>query len=101
MMWRRIVLVFLFCLFAGQAYAQAATLNKAKYVTVLKVIADHKMDDAELRPDVDKLREHERFNQELHKMIAKLDNSKPNEAKNRRVMRILEKSGKEIYDILK
>lgn len=86
---------------AMSAYAQTAALNKAKYVAVLKVITDHKMNDAELKPDIDKLREYDRFQQDLRKMMAKLDNSKPSEAKNRRIMRILERTGKEIYDELK
>ncbi len=101
MMWKRVVLVFLLCLMTGQAYAQAAALNKAKYVTILKVVADHKMEDKELQPDVNQLRESDRFQQDLRKMLAKLDNSRPSEAKNRRVMRILERTGKEIYDLLK
>lgn len=93
--------VLLFVLFACSAYAQSAALNKAKYVTVLKVIIDHKMQDEELEPDVAKLRESERFKKELVKMLGKLDNSRPSEAKNRRIMRILERTGKEIYDELK
>ena len=98
-MWK---IVFLFLLlFTVSAQAQNAALNKAKYVTVLKVITDHKMNDAELKPDVDKLREYDRFEKDLRKMMAKLDNSRPNEAKNRRIMRILERTGKEIYDELK
>lgn len=96
----KIVLLFLI-LFIVPAQAQNAALNKAKYVTVLKVITDHKMNDAELKPDVDKLREYDRFEKDLRKMMAKLDNSKPSEAKNRRIMRILERTGKEIYDELK
>lgn len=94
-----LVLCFMVCAFSAQA--QSSALNKAKYVTVLKVILDHKMNDAELMPDVAKLRESERFKRELVKMIGKLDNSRPNEAKNRRIMRILERTGKEIYDELK
>lgn len=92
-------LFFMMCAFSAQA--QSAALNKAKYVTVLKVILDHKMNDEELMPDVAKLRESERFKKELVKMIGKLDNSRPSEAKNRRIMRILERTGKEIYDELK
>ena len=34
-------------------------------------------------------------------MVGKLDNSKPNEAKNQRIMRILERAGREIYNELK
>lgn len=95
------ILVLLFLLYAIGAFAQSATLNKAKYITVLKVVVDHKMQDAELEPDVEKLRESERFKKELVKIIGKLDNSRPSEAKNRRVMRILERTGKELYNELK
>lgn len=95
------LLILCLVMFAFSVQAQSAALNKPKYVTVLKVILDHKMKDAELMPDVDKLRESERFKKELLKMIDKLDNSRPSEAKNRRIMRILERTGKEIYDELK
>lgn len=98
---KNVFLILFLVLFSVSAYAQSAALNKAKYVTVLKVITDHKMQDEELVPDVDKLRESERFKKELVKMIGKLDNSRPSEAKNRRIMRILEKTGKQIYDELK
>lgn len=100
-MLKKIGIALFFMVMSDFAYAQSATLNKAKYVTVLKVIADHKMEDAELVPDVDKLRESEKFKRELKKMIEKLDNSRPSEAKNRKIMRILERTGKEIYDELK
>ncbi len=98
---KNIFLVLFLVLLSVSAYAQSAALNKAKYVTVLKVITDHKMQDEELEPDVEKLRESERFKKELVKMIGKLDNSRPSEAKNRRIMRILERTGKQIYDELK
>ncbi len=85
----------------ASASAQVAALDKAKYITTLKVVADHKMNDADLAPDVDKLREIDRFNKELVKMLGKLDNSKPNSAKNQKIMRILEKAGKDVYNELK
>jgi hypothetical protein len=50
---------------------------------------------------VDKLREYDKFRKELKAMIDKLDNSHPREAKNQKIMRILEKAGKEIYEELK
>lgn len=100
-MLKKIMLLLFLSVTAVPAYAQTASLNKAKYVTVLKVITDHKMNDADLKPDVDKLREYDRFQRDLYKMMAKLDNSRPSEAKNRRIMRILERTGKEIYDELK
>ena len=47
--------------FAVSAEAQIAALDEAKYITTLKVVTDHKMKDADLEPDVDRLRENERF----------------------------------------
>lgn len=92
----------LFCLlFVQSADAQMAALNEAKYVTTLKVVVDHKMKDADIVDDVAKLREHKKFKQDLASMLKKLDNSRPNEAKNRRIMKILERAGKEIYNELR
>ena len=87
--------------FSVSAKAQIAALDEAKYVTTLKVVVDHKMKDVDLEPDVDKLRSSERFKKELVEMLGKLDNSRPNSAKNQKVMRILERAGKEIYNELK
>ncbi len=89
------------CLFANFANAQSTALNEAKYITTLKVVVDHKMNDSDLSKDVDKLREYSRFKKELTSMLAKLDNSKPNTVKNKKVMKILEAAGKEIYNELK
>ncbi len=83
------------------AQAQVAALNEAKYITTLKVVADHKMNDADLVADIDKLRHNENFLRDLKKMVAKLDNDRPNSAKNLKIKRILEKAGKEIYNELK
>ncbi len=83
------------------AHAQVAALNEAKYITTLKVVADHKMKDADLVSDIDKLRQNKNFNRDLVQMLAKLDNDKPNSAKNLKIKRILERAGKEIYNELK
>jgi len=83
------------------ANAQIASLNKAKYLATLKVVSAHKMGDKDMLSDFDKLRESERFRKDLEKMVNKLDNSKPNEATNRKIMRILEQAGKEIYNELR
>ena len=95
-------LILLSYLFGAQsASAQVTTLNEAKYITTLKVVVDHKMKDADIVDDVAKLREHQKFKQDLAKMLKKLDNSRPSEAKNRMIMKILERTGKEIYNELK
>lgn len=101
-MLKKVVLVGFFsvmCTFAAQA--QVAALNEAKYITTLKVITDHKMNDADLVSDIDKLRQNENFIKDLKKMMAKLDNDRPNSAKNLKIKRILEKAGKDIYNELK
>ena len=97
-------ILFLSCLFLGvqvaDAMAQSATLNKAKYVATLKVVAEHKLNDDDLTKDLAKLRQSKKFKQDLNKMVEKLDNSRPSEAKNRKVMQILERAGREIYNEL-
>ena len=87
--------------FGWEANAQVAALNEAKYITTLKVVTDHKMKDADLVGDIDQLRENERFLKDLKGMLAKLDNNRPNSAKNLKIKRILERAGKDIYNELK
>lgn len=89
------------CLICGNALAQSATLNKAKYLATIKVVSEHKMKDEDIVKDLEKLRQSKKFKQELNKMVEKLDNSRPSEAKNRKIMQILERAGKEIYNELK
>lgn len=96
-----ILSLFLLVLPVVNVWAQSTTLNKAKYLATLKVVSEHKMNDKSIVSDLDKLRQYSRFNQELSKMLEKLDNSKPNDAKNQKIMRILERTGKEIYNELK
>ena len=99
---RFIALILAFVvMFSENVSAQMSHLNKAKYITTLKVVANYKLNDNEIAEDVDKLREHKAFNQELSKMLKKIDNSKSDNAKNRRIMRILEQAGKDIYNELR
>ncbi len=99
---KKIIAVF-FVMFGCSlpADAQIAAYNQAKYIITLKVVTDHKMKDADLVSDVDALRNNKRFNQDLVSMLKKLDNSRPNSAKNQKIMRILERAGKEVYNELK
>ena len=92
---------FLCCGVLNNAFAQSATLNNAKYIATLKVVAEHKLNDKDITSDLEKLRQSKKFKQDLNKMIEKLDNSRPSEAKNRKVMQILERAGREIYNELK
>lgn len=99
-MWKYL-LVSSWFLTATPAQAQMASLNDAKYMAVLKVVVNYKMGDENLSDDLDKLRESDRFKKELQKIVNKLDNSKTSDATNRRIMRILEQAGKDVYNELK
>ena len=99
-MWKCLLGFWLF-LSAQPVQAQVASLTNAKYMAVLKVVVNYKMGDENISGDLDKLRESERFKKELEKLVEKLDNSKTSDATNRRVMRILEQAGKDVYNELK
>lgn len=99
-MWKYLIFVALI-LVTASAHAQIAALDKAKYMAVLKVVVNYKMADENIVDDLDKLRESERFRKELEKIVNKLDNSKQSDASNRRIMRILEQAGKDVYRELK
>ena len=99
-MWKYL-LVSSWFLTAMPAQAQLASLNDAKYMAVLKVVVNYKMGDERLSDDLDKLRESDRFKKELEKIVNKLDNSKTSDATNRRILRILEQAGKDVYNELK
>lgn len=98
-MWKVIFLLML--TISSSANAQMTSLNKAKYIATLKVVTNHKMGDKDMVSDFERLRESERFKKDLEKMVGKLDNSKPNDLTNRKIMRILEQAGKDIYNELK
>lgn len=99
-MWKCLLVSWLL-LSAQPTQAQMASLNNAKYMAVLKIVVNYKMGDEGIAGDLDKLRESERFKKELEKIVEKLDNSKTSNATNRRIMRILEQAGKDVYNELK
>ena len=98
-MWKYICLLVML-LSAMPAYAQMSSLTRAKYIATLKVVANYKMDDQDITRDMDKLRESEKFKKDLEKMVSKLNNKRSN-ALDRRIMKILEQAGKDIYNELK
>lgn len=99
-MWKCLLVSWLL-LSAQPTQAQMASLNNAKYLAVLKIVVNYKMGDESIVGDLDKLRESERFKKELEKIVDKLNNSKTSNATNRRIMRILEQAGKDVYNELK
>ncbi len=99
-MWKYLFVLSYF-LTATPAQAQMASLSDAKYMAVLKIVVNYKMGDENIADDLDKLRESDRFKKELEKIHKKLNNSKTSDATNRRIMRILEQAGKDVYNELK
>lgn len=95
-----LVTVFLVCINIVPAMAQFAAQKDAAYLATLKAVTDYKLNDEEIVQDMEKLRQNEKFNQDLHKMLDKLTNSRTKTGKNRRVYQILQRAGKEIYDEL-
>ncbi len=95
-----LVTVFLVCINATSAMAQFAAQKDAAYLATLKVVTDYKINDEEVVRDMEKLRQNEKFNQDLQRMLAKLTNSRTKTGKNRRIYQILQRAGKEIYDEL-
>ena len=95
------IMFLLMMIFPNVVFAQSASLNQAKYLATLQVVSKHKMNDDSVVSDVEKLRNNDRFQKELVKMVSKLDNSRPSEAKNRKIIKILERAGKEIYNELR
>ena len=94
------VFLILFGMACRPAKAQFTSQNDAAYLATIKAVSDYKIDDEEDAKNVEKLRQDERFNRKLSKMLAKLNNSRNKNAKNRRVYNILKRAGKEIYDEL-
>lgn len=97
------VFVVLSCVFfssSRESLAQFSAQKDAAYLATLKAVTDFKINDDEVLKDIEKLRQNEKFNQDLQKMLYKLTNSRTKTGKNRRVYQILQRAGKEIYDEL-
>lgn len=82
------------------AQAQMSATRDAQYIAVLKAVVSYKIDDEENIRDIERLREDQRFNQKLQRMLDKLNNRRSKNNTNRKVMQILEKAGKDLYNLL-
>ena len=85
---------------SGMAQAQYSASKKAQYLATIKAVANYKINDEEEIDDVEKLRQNARFNQKLQKMLNKLQNTRTKNSDNRKVLKILEDAGEQIYKIL-
>lgn len=92
-------LSLLLCSYAAQA--QYSSSKNAQYLATIKAVANYKINDEEEYRNVEKLRQDARFNEKLQSMLNKLQNSRNKNSDNKKILKILEDAGKEIYDILK
>lgn len=85
---------------AGESAAQYSSQNDAKYMATLKAVVNYKIDDQENIRDIEALRQNRQFNEKLQRMLDKLSNERTKDAKNRQVLKILEKAGEDVYKVL-
>lgn len=95
------ILAVLLSSLPASSSAQMSASKNAQYLATIKAVANYKIDDEEELRNVERLRENEAFNRQLQKMMGKLQNTRTKDSKNQRILQILERAGKEIYDILK
>ncbi len=86
--------------FANIAKAQLSATKDAQYLVIVKVVADYKIDDEEYSNDIETLRNNERFNRKLQRMLERISIDRSKDSKNRQIINILEKAGKDIDKVL-
>ena len=86
--------------FSNTAEAQTAATRDAQYIAVLRAVVNYKIDDEENIRNIERLREDERFNRKVQKMLDKLSNQRSKNTTNRKVLQILENAGKDLYNLL-
>jgi uncharacterized membrane protein YheB (UPF0754 family) len=96
----RIIFLLAFLGFMQTANAQTASTQDAQYIAITKAVVNYKINDEEISKDIEKLRQHKRFNEKLQRMMDKLTNGKFKNSKNKKVMKILEEAGKELEKVL-
>jgi len=80
--------------------AQYSASKNAQYVATLKAVTNYKIEDEEINKDIEKLRQNQAFVERLQKMLEKLSNRRTKDSTNRKVLKILEKAGEDIYKLL-
>ena len=85
---------------AKTAGAQYSAQNDAMYLATIKAVANYKINDEETIQQVESLRQNKMFNAKLQRMLNKLSNKRSKDTTNQKVLDILEKAGKDIYNLL-
>ena len=83
-----------------EAKAQLSSQKEAAYFATVKAVANFKINDEENLKEIEQLRNDERFNEKLRKMLSKLDNKKNKNKINQKVYNILRNAGKQICEEL-
>ena len=96
----RIVAIAALFLCITPAQAQYSASKDAQYIATLKAVTNYKIADEEISRDIDKLRQNRLFNERLQKMLDKLSNRRTKDATNRKVLKVLEDAGEQIYKLL-
>ena len=94
------IVLTLVTILGSTAWAQYSAQKEAAYIATLKAVTDYKINDEENIRNIERLRENQKFNNELQEMLAKLSNRRTKDSTNTRVYRILLQAGKEIYNEL-
>ena len=94
------VLLVTFFYSAHDVSAQYSAQKDAQYIATLKAVVAYKINDEENIKDIERLRQNKFFNQKLQRMLDKLQNSRTKNSTNRKVLQILEKAGKDLYNLL-
>ncbi len=99
----KIITLIIFSLFLNisSSVAQYSASKNAEYLATIKAVANYKINDEEELENVERLRQNKAFNLKLQKMMNKLQNSRTKNSDNKRILKILEDAGEQIYNILK
>ena len=97
---KKIAILLFLLLFVSPVQAQFSASKNAQYIATLKAVTNYKIDDEEINKDIEKLRQNKMFVERLQKMLDKLSNRRTKDSTNRKVLKILEKAGEDIYKLL-
>ena len=96
----RILIVLALVMCITPARAQYSASKDAQYMATLKAVTNYKIEDEEIERDIEKLRQNRVFKEKLQKMLNKLSNRRTKDTTNRKVLKVLEDAGEQIYKLL-
>jgi len=94
-------LVLLGLSYSSTTQAQFSASRGAQHLAILRAVVNYKIDDEEHVRDIERLRENERFNQRVQRMLDRLQNTRTKDSRNRQVLEILENAGRDLERVLR